>query len=104
MTTRYAVADNGDPVARDYEKALSLANARRISLGVCERRCSWLKNRKPLAFGWRGTSPASSHRCPVCGSRLKRMTHYRWAGCVQLLGLRNDRRSSPRFQTRRAAT
>ena len=100
MKEPYAIADNGDPVAHDYEKALSLADASRISLGICEQRCSSLKDRQPLAFGWRGTAPASSRRCPICGSSLKRMTHYQWAGRVQLLGMRRDRRTSPRFEYR----
>jgi len=98
MKEVYAIADNGDLVAYDYDKALSLVEASRISLGVCERRCSSLKDLKPLAFGWLGTAPASSRQCPICGSNLKRMTHYHWDGCVQLLGLRRDRRTSPRFK------
>ena len=80
-------ADNGDLIVGSYDAALQRTGLRRISLGVCDNRCSPLANLAPIAYGWPDAAPASSKRCPMCGERLKRMTHYRWDAPIQLLGV-----------------
>ena len=87
---RTQYADNGDLIVNCYATALEMMGKGYVSLGVCDMRCTPLKDLAPLAFGWLGTAPASSKRCPICSRCLKRMTHHNWDGSIQLLGFTKD--------------
>ena len=86
--TQYAA--NGDLIVNCYATALEMMGKGHISLGVCDMRCTPLKDLAPLACGWGGTAPASSKHCPICGRALKRMTHHNWDGSIQLLGFTKE--------------
>ena len=76
-----------DLIVGSYDAALEHTGHKRLSLGVCDNRCSPLVNLAPIAYGWPGTEPASSKTCPMCGRRLKRMSHHSWDAPIQLVGV-----------------
>lgn len=82
------LAPDGDVIVGCYALALEAAGAVRLSLGICDSRCSSLKDLAPMAFGWRGTDPASLKRCPLCGNCLKRLSRHCWDRPIQLLGVK----------------
>ena len=102
--TQYAA--NGDLIVNCYATALEIMGKVHISLGVCDMRCTSLKDLAPLACGWGGTAPASSKRCPICGRPLRRMTHHNWDGSIQLLGFTKEmaKKATARKAAEEAAT
>ncbi len=81
-------APDGDVVAGSYAQALEQTGATSLSMGICERRCTSLKDLAPLAFCWEGTERASSKKCPLCFRPLRRLSRHCWAGAVQILGVK----------------
>ena len=53
-----------------------------ITLGVCDDRCSILRDRSPMAWAWRGPELALTKTCPICGQRLYRRSCHTWAAPI----------------------